>query len=1216
MPSDPSVTETYPHPPDGRHRPPAEADCPPATTHQARPAGLTDSQGAPTEPAPDTGPGVAPERAGRYEIQGEIDRGGMGVVLRARDPDLNRPLAIKILGERHRGNRELERRFREEAQITGRLQHPGVPPVHEVGVLPDGRPFFAMKLIQGRTLAQLLAERPAPAHDLPRFLAVFEQVCQTLAYAHSEGVIHRDLKPSNVMVGAFGEVQVMDWGLAKPLAGRRRQAPGSDGPQRAGAPGSLTETAAGAVLGTPVYMAPEQARGEVEQLDERCDVFGLGAILCEILTAKPPYVGTSGAVLACAARGDLARAGERLAACGGDPPLLELAWVCLAPQKEARPRHAGEVAQAVGAYLAGVQERVREAERQRAAAEARAVEERKRRRVLAALAAVVLLLVVAVGGGAWWYQQDRAAAAARREALDREALALLERARAKLEKGWQEHDLGRLREANAEADQAVKITEGGRASTAVWQKASALRETAARHTARAEKNQELLNDLLNVVAPRETPAYVPGPNGQMLALAEPDLEEQYAGAFRRWGLDIDRKPDAEVLARLRDEPEPVRQQVIAGLDSWAVARRQRRVGPSWRRLLRLAGELDRSAVRRQLRALLVGRPAPRAESVVALLGAWPPWPALAAAAHGEKWLRVRELRRQTDVAKEPALTVLLLARVCRELGDGAGAEEVLRGAASVRNEMVLLNALGALLERRRPPRLEQAIGFYRAVRALRPELGITLGKLLTETGQVAEGESVLRDLVARQPNSLVSHIELGNALSRQGRHKEAEAAYREAVRIMPRYPLAHYNLGIALGRQGRHKEAEAAYRQALLLKPGAPETHLNLGSALANQDRHREAEACYRRALRLKPEDPLAHYGLGKTLYRQGRYKEAEAAHRETLRLKPNFPAAHYDLGNALGGQHRYKEAEAALRETLRLRPDFPGAHYNLGNALASQARFREAEAAFRQALRLKPDDPQAHCNLGGALRAQGRFEDAEAACRQALRLKPDLPEAHGNLGLALRGQGKFREALDSLRKGHALGIRRPGRPNSRIVAYIRQLERVVALDEALPAVLLGKRKPSGAFEQLELAALCRHPAKRLYAASARFCADAFTAEPALADDLAAGHRYNAACAAALAGCGQGEGAGKLNEEQRASLRKQALDWLRADLTAWTKQVETDKPQARATALAKLTHWQKDADLVGVRDRDALAALPEAERAAWLRLWAEVAALRERAGGQ
>ncbi len=328
--------------------------------------------------APKSLPRHDPARSfGRYQRLDEVGQGGMAEVWRARDLDLDRDLAVKVLKERWRGQSELERRFREEARITGQLQHPGIPPVHEVGRLPDGRPFFAMKLIQGRTLDELLRERPPDTRDLPRFLAVFGQVAQTLAYAHSRGVIHRDLKPANVMVGAFGEVQVMDWGLAKvPRGGGPTALPSLTWADREVRP---HDTQVGTVLGTPAYMAPEQARGEVDGLDERADVFGLGAILCVILCGQPPYRGTSAAaVQAQAAAGELGEALALLDACGADAELVRLAQGCLAPEKKDRPRDAGVVAQRVTAHLARVQERLRAAEVERAAAQARAEEAAKK----------------------------------------------------------------------------------------------------------------------------------------------------------------------------------------------------------------------------------------------------------------------------------------------------------------------------------------------------------------------------------------------------------------------------------------------------------------------------------------------------------------------------------------------------------------------------------------------------------------------------------------------------------------------------------------------------------------------------------------------------------------------------------------------------------------------------------------------------------------------
>jgi serine/threonine-protein kinase len=363
----------------------------------------------------------------------------MGAVLRAFDPDLGRDLAVKVLREEFRGRAGLERRFLEEARLTGRLQHPGVVPVVEAGRLADGRPFFTMKLVQGRTLADLLRERPDPSRDLPRLLAVFEQVCQTMAFAHSRGVIHRDLKPSNVMVGEFGEVQVMDWGLAK-APGRGE---GAD-PSAAAAPPSAfggseavtvlppaapaemgpARTTVGAVLGTYAYMPPEQARGEVDRLDARCDVFALGAMLCEILTGRPPYEGAEGVDLwRQASEGEQSAALARLAACGADAGLVRLAIDCLAPEAAARPADAGVVAEAVAAHRRSVAERLRAAELAGVRAEEKARRERQRRLWAAALAASVGLTLAVLATGGWWAQWRQAEADRAQAEADRKAAA-------------------------------------------------------------------------------------------------------------------------------------------------------------------------------------------------------------------------------------------------------------------------------------------------------------------------------------------------------------------------------------------------------------------------------------------------------------------------------------------------------------------------------------------------------------------------------------------------------------------------------------------------------------------------------------------------------------------------------------------------------------------------------------------------------------------------
>jgi serine/threonine protein kinase len=248
-----------------------------------------------------------PKGGGRYVLDAEVARGGMGAVFRAVDGDIRREVAIKYLLDQNNPRQRL--RFIEEAQITGQLEHPAIVPIHELGLDARQRLFFSMKMVRGRSLAQVLEElRQSPGAGklwpLSRLLTVFVSVCHALAYAHSRGVIHRDLKPANIMLGDFGEVYVMDWGIAKVLARESRQPPeksataaalfaeGSHLP-RTGSVATIRDgdadlTQDGAVLGTPVYMPPEQARGDVHRIGRCSDVYALGAVLYELLTLHPP----------------------------------------------------------------------------------------------------------------------------------------------------------------------------------------------------------------------------------------------------------------------------------------------------------------------------------------------------------------------------------------------------------------------------------------------------------------------------------------------------------------------------------------------------------------------------------------------------------------------------------------------------------------------------------------------------------------------------------------------------------------------------------------------------------------------------------------------------------------------------------------------------------------------------------------------------------------
>jgi serine/threonine protein kinase/tetratricopeptide (TPR) repeat protein len=435
--------------------------------------------------------------------------------------------------------------------------------------------------------------------------------------------------------------------------------------------------------------------------------------------------------------------------------------------------------------------------------------------------------------------------------------------------------------------------------------------------------------------------------------------------------------------------------------------------------------------------------------------------------------------------------------------------------------------------------------------------------------------------------------------------------YYAAAALKPTSPGVFTNLGLALSDKGELDAAIAAYREAIRLKPDYAEAHSNLGGALSEKGEWDAAIATYREAIRLKPDYAEAHSNLGGALSEKGELDAAIAAYREAIRLKPDLAVAHNNLGNALNSKGEWDAAIAACRESIRLEPDLAVAHNTLGNALNSKGEWDAAIAAYREAIRLEPDDAVAHYNLGNALKSKGELDAAIAAYRESIRLKPDYAEAHCNLGGILEAQGRFAEALSFLERGHELGSRTKGwrYPSAQ---WVQRCRRWVELDAKLPAVLKGEGPTIGPGDRLELGVLCYN--KALHAASTRFYDQAFADQPQLAEDLDAGNRYNAACAAALAGSGAGKDDPPPDDSTRARLREQARAWLRADLVAWGKVLDGGDAKAQPVIVQTLAHWKEDTDLAGIRDEAALAKLPEGEREAFRALWADVEALRVKAG--
>jgi len=282
----------------------------------------------------------------RLASRGQLARGGMGVIHRVYDARMERTVALKVIDPDLAGNAEMVARFYDEARITGLLDHPNIVSVHDILVDDHGAPTaMVMKLVDGETLTARIAATPRTERELTRLLEIFLKICDALAFAHSHGVIHRDLKPDNIMIGTFGQVYVMDWGCAHVIARRSKGKTG--GPRR-----SLSE-APGTVIGTPGYMAPEQAWGKTDEIDERTDVFGLGAILYHVLTGTSPHPGDSTSATIGHARVTEPRPPQELVDVRLPPGLCRIAMRAIATSPDDRFESVEELRGEIEGFLRG-----------------------------------------------------------------------------------------------------------------------------------------------------------------------------------------------------------------------------------------------------------------------------------------------------------------------------------------------------------------------------------------------------------------------------------------------------------------------------------------------------------------------------------------------------------------------------------------------------------------------------------------------------------------------------------------------------------------------------------------------------------------------------------------------------------------------------------------------------------------------------------------------
>ncbi len=970
----------------------------------AQPASLADGNAT---TGGDDGPGTAapPLPVGRYLPAEEIAHGGMGVVYRATDTAFGREVAIKVLQERFGPDSGTARRFADEARITAQLQHPGIPPVHDLGVLPDGRPFLVMKLIKGETLDQALRARPDPAQDRGRFVEIFEKVCQAVAYAHARRVIHRDLKPANVMVGSFGEVQVMDWGLAKVLTASAPPREGADPEETSagtvvrsmresdGSDGSFTQ--AGSILGTPSFMPPEQAAGEIARIDERADVFGLGALLAVILTGQPPYSGPDAeAVRIMAIRGDRAECLARLEACAAEPELVDLCRRCLAFAPADRPADAGAVAREVEAFRARLADQARRAEVRRAEEAAKASERRKRRRVWVGAAAAV---AVAVVGGLGTVLAVQTKAKQELVALNAD----LTSANADLTAAT-----ARERERFELALRAVRTFHTGVSEDVLLRQAefADLREKLLRSARefyeRLERSLATQTDLRSRVALARAYTEIGrltariGSKVDALAAYRRSADVWQSLADRRSELAHARQAAGELLTELGRDAD-AEAELTAARDAFVTLAAERPGEPGAAR--------DRAAAHRSLAAFLdryrKGHAAQREhrQAIAACeqgLSAAPGNPALrcelAHSLNGLGW----HLQKagSTDSARAAFDRALgLWRRLADDFPHDGGYRISL--AAAYRNAAFLVGEEATQARDRRKARESVRLA-GQALELLRPAAGPTNLGLQVDMAQC--------------------HDYCGKVLMEVGADADALAAHRRALALREpmaeRYPsVTAYQLdlarsldyvGILLWRGPNPEEGVAAQRKALAVRRAVADAH--------PADHKARSEVGW------------SHHNIGYHLGQLGpaRTDDAIAEHRLALGLRRKLAAAHPGNGEYVSN------VTASYRQ--------------IGWLQRRSKRWTEAAATYREAIR--------HCARSGGNGAGDHFQ---LACLRALLAE----SVRGGGGPAAEAKGQEDRAITELRKAVAGGFRNRQRlTETADLEHLRKRADFQALVASLPA--------------------------------------------------------------------------------------------------------------------------------------------------------------------
>jgi len=906
-------------------------------------------------------------------------------------------------------------------------------------------------------------------------------------------------------------------------------------------------TLGGTRLGTPSYMSPEQAIGRQDAIGPSADIYSLGAVLYEMLTGRPPFKAETPAETERQVITEEPAPPSRLNA--KVPRDLEtICLKCLRKEPQRRYESAAALAEDLSRFIKGEPITARPIGRLE-----RAVRWCRRKPRETALIALAALLVLTSAGSGWWFTLQRTERRAEQTRHQEQTRRAIDGA---IDQSVSMRHLMKWTEASAALDQATTLL--GDDSHPDWLHAVAI--------ARADL---LMAKQLDRI--RQAKAMIV--DGKLDTAAAP---ASYARAFEEHGMRISVADRAATALAERIRTSSIKRELMDAMSDWLFVEPDTSMQTT---LAAVLHQIDADPWRDRAREIAISNDTTPLADLV------------------------------RDAPPDSPSVTLLVALADRMRGTGVDAMEFLQRVqlqhpTDFWASFALANALTST-------DLAGASGYYRAALALRPDAAASLynlGVALRKMNQLDEAIERFRQAAQVNPGSALMHGALGEALYARKLYDDAIKEYQLAASLDPTDGTALNKLGTLLMDRRRFDDAVRSCQQAAERDPDSAAIQSNLGLALQSAGRTQEALTHHELAVSLAPSDPLTHTNYALALQSLGRPDEAIEHCREALRLDPRHAKAHVNLGLSLQDKGRIDEAMEHYRTACVLDPSDPRPLVNLGQSELRKGRPGEAVNHLRKAIELNPDLVQAHSNLGAAFGQLGRMDDAIVQLRVAVSLDATFAPAHHNLGSALASTGRFEEAYAAL--SQALELYSSDDPRRKAGAQkLRDCETFMALDRRLPGILSGEDRPADSAEMLQFAELCHW--KRRFATAVRFYQNAFEVSPMIESDPRRPIRYNAACAAALAGTGAAVEPEDIVESERKHYRDAALGWLQSELAMIEQGLADGTAQERAARGQRLASWRRDPDLAAVREQVGLEQMPPDERQAWSMFWADVEKLAQ-----